>query len=94
MREASKPEGGYAMDQAGNVFQSRHMLAALAGSAAATHAEEMRGGSALVDQLRLQALEPYRQRVLEFVGAGPTWNHEATEHTKSPGMQPLMKTTD
>ena len=91
VHEVSKAEGGHVTDTAGNAFKSRHTLAVPSGSAEATRTEEMRGGSAQVDRKQHELVDPYKQRVLDFVGDGPKWIHEVAEHMKTLGMQPLMR---
>jgi len=53
-----------------------------------TSTQGMHGGSERIDRVRLQALEPYRQRIEEFVGDGKTEN-EVTRYMKSLGMDNL-----
>ena len=91
VHEVSKAERGLVTDDAGNAFKSRHTMAVPSGSADATHTEEMRGGSAQVDRKQHELVDPYKQRVLDFVGDGPKWIHEVAEHMKTLGMQPLMR---
>ena len=60
-----------------------------AGSANAANTEEMKGGSAQTDRLRLEALKPFKERLVEFVGSGK-WMHEMAEKMKELGMTGLM----
>ena len=82
-------EGGIVQGSDGNEYKSRHTLAVPKGSeSVAGIADAMRGGSKRIDRVRLQALEPYRQRIEEFVGDGKTEN-QVTRFMKSIDMDRL-----
>ncbi|NDD65574.1 MAG: transposase, partial [Acidobacteria bacterium] len=55
------------VDEEGNVFPTRHVLAVPAHSGP-INTEGMHGGSEQTDRLRSQILEPYKQRISDFVG--------------------------
>ena len=80
--------GGVVVDQQGRSFPTRHVLAVSAESAA-VDTTGMHGGSERIDRVRLQALEPYKQRIEEFVGDGKSEN-EVTRYMKTLGMATLM----
>jgi hypothetical protein len=69
---------GHVKDTEGNVFKSRYVLPMPAGSANAANTKELRGGSAQTDRLRLEALKPFKERILEFVGP-EKWIHDVAE---------------
>ena len=81
---------GFVNDTEGNVYRTRHVLPVPKGSLPASHTEEMRGGSALMDRKNKEALEPYKASVLKFIGAGPKWVHEMAEYMKSISMQAVL----
>lgn len=80
--------GGTVIDEEGRSFPTRHVQAVSAESAA-VDTSGMHGGSERIDRVRLQALEPYKQRIEEFVGDGKTEN-EVTRYMKTLGMATLM----
>ena len=80
--------GGVVVDEEGREFQTRHVQAVAAASST-VNTEGMNGGSERIDRVRLQALEPYRQRITEFVGDGKTEN-EVVRFMKTLGMDVLM----
>ena len=49
------------------------------------------GGNEQIDKLRLASLQPYKASIVAFIGAGPKWIHEISQHMKEIGAQPLMK---
>jgi Integrase core domain len=79
--------GGVVYDEAGRSFPTRHVQAVSAASDA-VNTQGMQGGSARIDRVRLEALEPYRQRIEAFVGDGKTEN-EVVRYMKSLGMAAL-----
>jgi hypothetical protein len=81
---------GIVKDAEGNVFQARHVRPVPLGSADATHTEGMHGGNALIERKNLEALAPFKDRVVAHVGAGK-WIHEMAAYMRSIGMQPLLK---
>ena len=80
--------GNVVIDEQGRSYPTRHVQAVSAGSVA-VDTSGMSGGSERIDRVRLQALEPYRQRIDTFVGDGKTEN-EVTRFMKSMGMATLM----
>jgi hypothetical protein len=87
---AEVKRGGLVIDTEGNAFKSKHVLPVPAGSADAADTEEMKGGSAQTDRLRLAALSPFKERLVEFVGSGK-WEYQMAEKMKALGMAELMK---
>ena len=81
---------GYVTDTEGKAFKSKYVLPVPAGSADAANTEEMKGGSAQTDRLRLEALKPFKDRLVEYIGSGK-WMHEMAEKMKELGMTGLMK---
>ena len=88
VHQVSKIEGNIVTDQHGKEFSTRHVLPVAQGSTD-IDTTGMRGGSERIDRVRLQALEPYRQRITEFVGEGKTEN-EVVRFMKTLGMDVLM----
>jgi len=50
----------------------------------------MHGGSEQTDRLRSQILEPYKQRISDFVGDLGKFEFEVANYMKEIGMEPLM----
>ena len=69
-------------------FPTRHVLAVASGSSA-VNTQGMHGGSERIDRVRLQSLEPYRQRIDAFVGQGGKTENEVVRYMKSLGMEQL-----
>ena len=88
VHRVTQVHGGTVVDEQGRSFPTRHVQAVSAESAA-VDTTGMHGGSERIDRVRLQALEPYRQRIDAFVGDGKTEN-EVTRFMKSIGMATLM----
>ena len=88
VHRAVQVQGGIVIDEQGKSYPTRHVQAVSAGSAT-VDTSGMSGGSERIDRVRLQALEPYRQRIDTFVGDGKTEN-EVTRYMKSMGMATLM----
>ena len=65
----SKVIRGNACSEEGQGYPTRHALA-FPSSTGSVSTALMRGGSEQTDRLRLQAWEPYRQRIADFVGEG------------------------
>jgi hypothetical protein len=77
------------VDEEGNVFPTRHVLAVPVHSGP-INTEGMRGGSEQTDRLRSQILEPYKQRISDFVGDLGKFEFEVANYMKEIGMEPLM----
>ena len=82
-------EGPWVVDEEGTKFPTRHVLGVPAHSAE-INTEGMRGGSEQTDRLRLQILEPYKQRISDFLGDLGKYEHEVATYMKEIGMEPLM----
>jgi hypothetical protein len=80
--------GAVVTDEAGRQYPTKHVQAVSAASAPIS-TEGMHGGSARIDRVRLAALEPYRERVQEFVGQGGKTENEVVRYMKSLGMEAL-----
>ena len=52
--------------------------------------EGMRGGSDQTDRLRLQIIEPFKQRISTYLGDLGKYEHEVASYMKELGMEPLM----
>ena len=52
--------------------------------------EGMRGGSDQTDRLRLQIIEPYKQRISTYLGDLGKYDFEVANYMKEIGMEPLM----
>ena len=52
--------------------------------------EGLHGGSDQTDRLRLQTLEPYRNRIANFLGDLGKFEFEVVNYMKEIGMEPLM----
>ena len=89
IRQVQKVVGSTVYDSEGNAYPTRHVLPVKQGSANVnTHG--MHGGSERIDRVRLQALEPYRQRIQDFVGHTGKTENEVTRFMKGLGMATLM----
>ena len=80
--------GNRVVDEEGRSYPIHHVQA-VSGGSADVDTSGMRGGSERIDRVRLQALEPYRQRIQDFVGDGKTEN-EVARFMKAIGMATLM----
>lgn len=90
VHEISKVERGLVTDAQGNTFKTRHVLAVPSGSANASHTEQMRGGNAIMERKQAAILEPYKNRISEFLGDLGRYEHEVATYMKELGMEPLM----
>jgi len=82
-------EGPWVVDEDDTKLLTRHVLPVSAQSAE-INTEGMRGGSEQTDRLRLQILEPYKQRISEFLGNLGKYEFEVAAYMKEIGMEPLM----
>jgi hypothetical protein len=92
VHQVSSIDKGLVKDTEGNYYLTRHVLPVPAGSAATTHTENMRGGSARVDKKHREALAPFKERVVTFVGAGKSLR-QAAAYMRSIGMEAVLKAT-
>ena len=90
VHEIAKVERGLVTDAQGNTFKTRHVLAVPSGSANASHTEQMRGGNAIMERKQAALLEPYKNRISEFLGDQGKFEHEVATYMKELGMEPLM----
>jgi hypothetical protein len=83
----AKVVGPMVYDEQGNAFPTRHVMPVDVGSTN-VDSRNMHGGSERIDRVRLQSLEPYRQRIETYVGQGKTEN-DVVRYMKSIGMTTL-----
>jgi len=87
VRAAQKVVGPTVYDEEGKPFPTRHVLP-VERSSEAVNTENISGGSARIDRVRLEKLEPHRAAITAFVGAGKTEN-EVVRYMKTLGMDQL-----
>ena len=90
VHEVAKVQDGLVTDTQGNVYKSRHTLAVPAGSAPASHTEQMRGGNAIMERKQVSTLEPFKERISNFIGNLGKFEFEVANYMKEIGMAPLM----
>jgi hypothetical protein len=90
VHENAKVENGLVTDAQGNTYKTRHVLAVPSGSANATHTDQMRGGNAIMERKQAAILEPYKQRISDFIGDLGKYEHEVATYMKELGMEHLM----
>jgi hypothetical protein len=86
-------DGPLVKDVDGNEYKTRHVKGVPAGSANAEHTEHMRGGSALIDRRQRELVEPYRERVVAFVGDEVKALQVVANYMKFAGMLTLIHGT-
>ena len=74
-------KGGTVVDETGKEFPTRHVLPVRPESTAVS-TEGLHGGSARIDRVRLQSLEPYRARITAFVALGGKTENEVVRFMK------------
>ena len=74
-------QGGTVVDERGKSFPTRHVLPVRPESTAVS-TEGLHGGSARIDRVRLQSLEPYRARIEAFVTQGGKTENEVVRFMK------------
>jgi hypothetical protein len=74
-------------DEEGRGHPTRHVLP-VERSSEAVNTTNLQGGSARIDRVRLEKLEPHRAAITAFVGAGKTEN-EVVRYMKTLGMDQL-----
>ena len=74
-------KGGTAVDETGKEYPTRHLLAVRPESTSVS-IEGLHGGSARIDRVRLQSLEPYRARITAFVALGGKTENEVVRFMK------------
>ena len=82
-------KGPYVIDEDGQQFPTRHVQGVPGGSGN-IDTEGMRGGSDQTDRLRLQTIEPFKQRIATYLGDLGKYEHEVASYMKEIGMEPLM----
>ena len=89
VHQVQSVENSRIVDTHGNEFSSRHVLPVPAGSSHIS-TEGLKGGSAPIDDKRKAALEPFKQQIVDYVGAAGKWLHEVAQKMKDLGMAPLI----
>ena len=74
-------KGGTAVDETGKEYPTRHLLPVRPESTSVS-IEGLHGGSARIDRVRLQSLEPYRARIDAFVALGGKTENEVVRFMK------------
>jgi Integrase core domain len=90
VHQVSAVIGGDVVTTSGRSFPTRHVLAVPAATEA-VNTGAISGGNEQIDKLRLASLQPYKASIVAFIGVGPKWIHEVSQHMKEIGAQPLMK---
>ena len=83
----AKVLGPTVYDEEGRGYPTRHVLP-VERSSEAVNTTNLQGGSARIDRVRLEKLEPHRAAITAFVGAGKTEN-EVVRYMKTLGMDQL-----
>jgi len=89
VHQVSKVIGGKVYSETGQGYPTRHVLA-VPSTTEAVNTEGMHGGSEQTDRLRLQTIEPYKQRISDFLGNLGKFEFEVANYMKEIGMEPLM----
>ena len=92
VHQVAAVEGSSVIDEHGRRFATKRVLAVPAGSEhiAPGAAQGMRGGSALIDNIRKAALQPYAHGLEEFLGLDTYTMARVVNKMKELGMAPLM----
>ena len=90
VHSVSKVIGGTVYSETGKAYPTRHVLA-VPSATEDVNTEGMHGGSDQTDRLRLQILEPYKDRISNFLGILGKFEFEVVNYMKQIGMEPLMK---
>jgi hypothetical protein len=88
VNQVQRVTGNVAVDSTGKSFPIRHVLPVHAESNTVDTTGMQQGGSARIDRVRLEKLEPFRARITAFVGDGKTEN-EVVRYMKSLDMDQL-----
>jgi hypothetical protein len=83
-------QDGIVLDTKGEVYRSK-LTQAVPSSSEAVRTQGLRGGSVLLQRKDSAALEPFKQRILDFVTPEGKWEFEVAGHMKSLGMESVMK---
>ena len=83
-------KGPWVLDAAGRQFPTRRHVQAVPGNGAPISTEGMNGGSDQTDRLRIQTLEPFRERLANFIGDLGKYEFEVANYMKEIGMEKLM----
>ena len=88
VHQVQQVAGNVVVDPTGKSFPLRHVLPVHAESTTVDTTGMQQGGSARIDRVRLEKLEPFRARITAFVGDGKTEN-EVVRYMKSLDMDQL-----
>ena len=88
VHQVQQVAGNVVVDSTGKSFPLRHVLPVHAESTTVDTTGMQQGGSARIDRVRLEKLEPFRARITAFVGDGKTEN-EVVRYMKSLDMDQL-----
>ena len=88
VHQVQRVAGNVVVDSTGQAFPTRHVMPVPSESANVDTTGMQQGGSARIDRVRLEKLEPFRARIVAFVGDGKTEN-EVVRHMKTLGMDQL-----
>ena len=83
-------QDGIVLDTKGEVYRSK-LTQAVPSSSDAVRTQGLRGGSVLLQRKDSAALEPFKQRILDYVTPEGKWEFEVAGHMKSLGMESVMK---
>jgi hypothetical protein len=81
---------GIVLDTKGNVYKSK-FTQAVPSSSENVITQGMRGGSVLIQTKNTEALQPFKQSILDFVTPVGRWEFEVAAHMKSIGMESVLK---
>ena len=81
---------GIVLDTKGNVYKSK-FTQAVPSSSENVVTQGMRGGSVLIQTKNSEALEPFKQRITDFVTPAGKWEFEVAAYMKSIGVEPVLK---
>ena len=81
---------GIVLDSKGDVYKSKFTQPVPA-SSDTVKTQGLRGGSVLLQRKDGIVLEPFKQRIVEYVTPEGKWEFEVAAYMKSIGMEPLMK---
>ena len=81
---------GIVLDTEGNIYKSKQTLA-VPSSSENVITQSMRGGSVLIQTKNEEALQPFKQSIVDFVTPKGRWEFEVAAHMKSIGVETVLK---
>jgi hypothetical protein len=90
VRQVVHAQEGIVLDAKGNVYKSK-LTQAVPSSSENVVTQGMRGGSVLIQTKNSEALEPFKQRITDFVTPAGKWEFEVAAYMKSLGMETVLK---